>query len=783
MKKLYVFLLPLILLSSLLSAQTLYWVGPNNGSFNSSANWSATSGGAGGAGAPTTTSDLVFDRNAIVNIPTASNQVSSILVTNNSLVKLYTSTNTQLTVTSGNATVPGLKIDAGSTLKDSTATDVAFDFRFPAGSLGTINGNWEFEGQVPPTTGGAGFTVQSTGVVNVSGTVNFRENTNNIDVDNQSNINFAAGSFYILNKDEAASVPDVTYNTTSTILVLGSVYFLPGFEGTSPSYGNVVFNLPALTISESLGFTNSTVIKGNLEFLNTNNQTLTILSNLNNVNPTLTAGNLLISGASTRVALAEENLATAGSGGRLYRLQVNNYTQTGGDFSLQQSSSLLNSSILAVSGNFSQTGGTFDINSTATSTGLTDLFVLEMNGTTAQTISFLDNIQNELTLRLNNGSGGSASLLTPLSVARVDLTSGVLTTTVGTPANILTITDPNSDYGVKSASAASYINGALRRATNSTDEYLFPTGKGGIYDSIVIIPATTTGSVFQAEYFNAGYPDESVENPPLAGVANNEYWTVDRVSGADNARIRLALNAAVPRSTSSHNIVVARYNGTDWESEQGASGTQLPGDATTGTVLSEVQSVFGPYTFGIAGAAALPIRLLSFEAKKQNNGAALEWKTEDLPVSFEVLRSTDGSNYSKIGTVRGIAGTKTYRFFDNNLQVGVNYYRLRSVEIDGAVSYSKVVAVINKESGIEITTLAPNVVVDRTKLSITAARGGRMDIVVTDMSGRAWRKFAFTVSPGNSDTYLSLSDLAAGVYHITGYMNGEKTSTLRLIKK
>ena len=90
---------------------------------------------------------------------------------------------------------------------------------------------------------------------------------------------------------------------------------------------------------------------------------------------------------------------------------------------------------------------------------------------------------------------------------------------------------------------------------------------------------------------------------------------------------------------------------------------------------------------------------------------------------------------------------------------------------------------INKETGIEITTLAPNVVVDRTRLSITAARGGRMDIVVTDMSGRAWRKFALTVSPGNSDNYLSLGDLAAGVYHITGYMNGEKTSTLRLIKQ
>jgi hypothetical protein len=788
MKKLYTFLLPCILLSSLVSAQTIYWVGPDNGSFDNSANWSATSGGAGGVGIPGASSNLVFDRDARVNITNGSNTVNSILITGNKNVRLYTATNTVLTVTSGNSTTPGLKVDAGSTLKDSTAGDVGFDFMFPAASLGTVNGNWEFEGNTDPITGNAaGFTVQSSGVVNVAGTVNFKDYSNNIDVNNQANVNFGAGSFYLQNNRLGGEIADVTYNTTSTISVLGARDAMPSFAGPTPlsplpSYGNVIINVPLLTQDASLAIPNDATIKGNLEFLNTNNHTVSILSNIGT--PDLTVNHLMISGANTNVAIAS---ATIGTLNKSYNLQVNDFTQTAGIFSFQQNNAVTNTTTLGVSGDVDQTGGDFGIASTATSTGTTDLFLLEMNGTAAQTISLQDNIQNRLTLKMNTTSGATASLLTPLSVGRLDLSSGnLITSTVAVPANFLTVTDVDAANGVKNGSAASYVDGMLRRATNSTLEYRFPTGKGGFYHTISVIPSGTSGSVFQAEYFPTGYSNLTVQDPPLKGVAENEYWLLGMPSGTDNAAVKLTLTAPVPRATASHTIVVARYNGTLWQSVQGVSGTFIsPGNASSGTVVSDPQNITSttPFTFGIAGTAALPIHLESFEAKKLNGGASLEWKTEELPVQFEVLRSSNGADFSKIGTVKANPGVKTYKYFDAQLLPGTNYYRLRSVETDGAISYSKVVAVINKETGIEITTLAPNVITDRAKLSISAARGGKMELMITDMSGRTWRKFGFAVSPGNSDTWLNLSDLAAGVYQITGYMNGEKTSTLRFFKK
>ncbi|MDJ1506878.1 hypothetical protein, partial [Xanthocytophaga agilis] len=45
---------------SIVNAQSLYWVG-DGGSWNDASHWSATSGGSGGAGVPTTSNAAIFD--------------------------------------------------------------------------------------------------------------------------------------------------------------------------------------------------------------------------------------------------------------------------------------------------------------------------------------------------------------------------------------------------------------------------------------------------------------------------------------------------------------------------------------------------------------------------------------------------------------------------------------------------------------------------------------------------------------------------------------------------
>jgi len=76
----------------------------------------------------------------------------------------------------------------------------------------------------------------------------------------------------------------------------------------------------------------------------------------------------------------------------------------------------------------------------------------------------------------------------------------------------------------------------------------------------------------------------------------------------------------------------------------------------------------------------------------------LQWTTsnENNNDYFNVLRSTDGRNFTKIGTVRGQGNSSVaqdYSFDDGSPVDGVDYYRLEQVDLDGKSTYSTIVSV------------------------------------------------------------------------------------------
>ncbi|MBV4357756.1 T9SS type A sorting domain-containing protein [Pinibacter aurantiacus] len=91
----------------------------------------------------------------------------------------------------------------------------------------------------------------------------------------------------------------------------------------------------------------------------------------------------------------------------------------------------------------------------------------------------------------------------------------------------------------------------------------------------------------------------------------------------------------------------------------------------------------------------LPLKLLSFNAKQSNSTGLLDWKVSEQQntANFIVERSTDGTNYTAIGTIAAAgnyADAKTYSFTDKSPASGLNYYRLKMVDIDGKYTYSPV---------------------------------------------------------------------------------------------
>ncbi|WKN46314.1 T9SS type A sorting domain-containing protein [Tunicatimonas pelagia] len=95
---------------------------------------------------------------------------------------------------------------------------------------------------------------------------------------------------------------------------------------------------------------------------------------------------------------------------------------------------------------------------------------------------------------------------------------------------------------------------------------------------------------------------------------------------------------------------------------------------------------------------ALPVELLFFKGKPQGNSVLLEWSTatETNNDRFEIEHSTDGVIFSRVGIVAGQGTTvaqQQYEFVHTHPAQGINYYRLKQVDFDGASSYSKVISV------------------------------------------------------------------------------------------
>lgn len=93
----------------------------------------------------------------------------------------------------------------------------------------------------------------------------------------------------------------------------------------------------------------------------------------------------------------------------------------------------------------------------------------------------------------------------------------------------------------------------------------------------------------------------------------------------------------------------------------------------------------------------LPVNLISFYGNIDTEFVSLHWQTsEEIGFShFEVERSLDMVNFQKINQEDiGTSADGVYKFIDDKPFIGVNYYRLKMVDIDGTEEITKSIAVI-----------------------------------------------------------------------------------------
>ena len=126
--------------------------------------------------------------------------------------------------------------------------------------------------------------------------------------------------------------------------------------------------------------------------------------------------------------------------------------------------------------------------------------------------------------------------------------------------------------------------------------------------------------------------------------------------------------------------------------------------AASGTFRLDDVSLFGTVT----ASQILPVNLTKFEAKRNQNKVNLNWATatELNNDHFEVQHSDNGEDYKTIGQLKGNGTTSvgaSYNFEHPNPSVGINYYRLKQVDVDGKYEYSPIRSVLFGKNKISVS--------------------------------------------------------------------------------
>ncbi|MEP6728202.1 MAG: T9SS type A sorting domain-containing protein [Bacteroidota bacterium] len=175
--------------------------------------------------------------------------------------------------------------------------------------------------------------------------------------------------------------------------------------------------------------------------------------------------------------------------------------------------------------------------------------------------------------------------------------------------------------------------------------------------------------------------------------------------------------------------------------------------------------------------SALPVTYAYFNGKNAGTSNVLNWATtvEVNSDRFDILRSADGVNFSKTGSVSSTGGAvqTEYSFEDKNAPLGKTYYRLSQVDKDGRAELSKTVLINNNRAGISIEKY-PNPVHDNLMVSIQGNTNGSLQVAVADMQGKTIIQQQWQKDQSLLKKIINVASLQNGVYQMIITVGNEK---------
>lgn len=186
--------------------------------------------------------------------------------------------------------------------------------------------------------------------------------------------------------------------------------------------------------------------------------------------------------------------------------------------------------------------------------------------------------------------------------------------------------------------------------------------------------------------------------------------------------------------------------------------------ADEATLSSENSSLYS-----LASGGTLPVSFLYVKAEASADNIMIKWATASELNNdfFTVERSKDGVNFEEVATATG-AGTShevnNYQVEDANAFNGVNYYRVKQTDFDGAYDYSGVIKVMNNAVADVQLKMFPNPAVSEVKIDISSM-GSNVMINIIDINGGSVYSGDFDAD-FTATAEIDLTSLPKGMYYV-----------------
>jgi HYDIN/CFA65/VesB-like, Ig-like domain/Secretion system C-terminal sorting domain/PQQ-like domain len=171
------------------------------------------------------------------------------------------------------------------------------------------------------------------------------------------------------------------------------------------------------------------------------------------------------------------------------------------------------------------------------------------------------------------------------------------------------------------------------------------------------------------------------------------------------------------------------------------------------------------------GLNAVPVELTSFAASVSGTDVDLVWNVASQlnNKGFSLERKKDNGDYKEIAFVKGDGTTseqKAYNYKDKNLASGNYTYRIKQIDFDGSVHYSKEVNVdVSIPREYSLSQNFPNPFNPSTTIKYSIVKEGMVLLKVYDVLGKEVKTLVNKIQkPGIYSINFNASNLASGVY-------------------